>query len=39
MRIEHLQMLQRAESPDVLLDQLENYVPPDVEKWLGREQT
>lgn len=39
MRVEHLQMLQRAETPDLLFDQLVKYEPPDVEKWLRREQT
>lgn len=39
MRAEHLQMLARADAPEALVDQLEKYQPPDVEKWLRREQT
>lgn len=39
MRAEHLHMLARADDPATLLAALERYEPPDVRKWLRREET
>jgi uncharacterized protein (TIGR00730 family) len=39
MQAEHLQMLARADDPATLLAALERYKPPDVRKWLRRDET
>jgi uncharacterized protein (TIGR00730 family) len=39
MRTEHLSMLQATDEAATLLDRMERYEPPDVEKWLRRDET
>ena len=39
MRSEHLQMLAVADDPESLLAKLDAYSPPDVAKWLRRDET
>lgn len=39
MRPEHLQMLARADDPAALFAELKRYEPPDVQKWLRRDET
>ena len=39
LRPEHLRMLATADDPAVLLKRLAEYRPPDVQKWLRRDET
>jgi uncharacterized protein (TIGR00730 family) len=39
LRAEHLSMLAVAEDPSLLLERLADYRPPDVTKWLRRDET